>query len=141
MTFNPNLPNGLSHPYQLNESIFHFWCIFFIFIIFLIEIPVSKQCRPWSDALIWVCTICLCPKNGTPGLYGLIRFGLQRKTKQKKFLLANSVDPDQTPRSAASDPGLHYLSMSQKWDARLILVNQIWIAKKNKTKVVKMSFY
>ena len=38
------------------------------------------------------------------------------------FLLANSEDPDQTPRSAASDLGLHCLPMSQKWDARLIWV-------------------
>ena len=30
------------------------------------------------------------------------------------FRLANSEDPDQTPRSAASDLGLHYLPMSQK---------------------------
>ena len=38
------------------------------------------------------------------------------------FLLANSENPDQTPRSAASDLGLHCLPMSQKWDARLIWV-------------------
>ena len=38
------------------------------------------------------------------------------------FLLANSVVPDQTPRSAASDLGLHCLPMSIKWDARLIWV-------------------
>ena len=31
---------------------------------------------------------------------------------------ANIVDPDQTLRSAASDLGLHYLSMSNLWDAR-----------------------
>ena len=31
---------------------------------------------------------------------------------------ANSVDPDQAPRSAASDLGLHYLPMSHLWDAR-----------------------
>ena len=31
---------------------------------------------------------------------------------------ANSVDPDQTPRSAASDLGLHCLPMSLLWDAR-----------------------
>ena len=71
---NPHLPNILSHPYQLDESIFHLrdvWCIFFFFIIFL-----------------W----------------------------------AKSVDPDQTPRSAASDLGLHCLPMSQKWDARRIWV-------------------
>ena len=34
-----------------------------------------------------------------------------------------SVDPDQTPRSAASDLGLHCLPMFQKWDTRLIWVN------------------
>ena len=34
-------------------------------------------------------------------------------------MLANSVDPDQTPRYAASDVGLHDLSMSYKKDARL----------------------
>ena len=52
---NPHLPNGLSHPYQLDESVFHLrgiWCTFFIFIIFFIEIPVSKQCRPWECG-IW----------------------------------------------------------------------------------------
>ena len=37
---------------------------FFIFILFFIEIPISKQCRPRSDAAER-------PKNGTPGLYGL----------------------------------------------------------------------
>ena len=35
---------------------------------------------------------------------------------------ANSGDPDQTPQSAASDLGLHYLPMSHKKDARHILV-------------------
>ena len=38
---------------------------------------------------------------------------------------ANSADPDQTPRSAASDLGLHSLSMSFLWDARLKLVNTL----------------
>ena len=32
---------------------------------------------------------------------------------------ANSVDPDQTPRSAAFDPGLYCLPMSLLWDDRL----------------------
>ena len=36
---------------------------------------------------------------------------------------ANSVDPDQTPRSAASDLGLHRLLMSHLWDARHKWVN------------------
>ena len=38
---------------------------------------------------------------------------------------ANSVDPDQTPRSAASDLGLYCLPMSLLWDARNKWVNQI----------------
>ena len=41
-----------------------------------------------------------------------------------QFMLANSVDPDQTPRSVASDLGLHCLPMSQKRDAMLIWVNE-----------------
>ena len=32
-------------------------------------------------------------------------------------LNANSVNPDQTPRSVASDLGLHRLPMSLLWDA------------------------
>ena len=38
-------------------------------------------------------------------------------------LIANNVDPDQTPRSAASDLGLHCLLESLLWDARLKWVN------------------
>ena len=34
-------------------------------------------------------------------------------------LNANSVDSDQTPRSAASDLSLHCLPLSLLWDARL----------------------
>ena len=34
-------------------------------------------------------------------------------------LNANSVDPDQTPRSVAFDLGLHCLPMFLSWDARL----------------------
>ena len=34
-------------------------------------------------------------------------------------LNANNVDPDQSPRSVASDVGLHRLPMSYLWDARL----------------------
>ena len=34
-------------------------------------------------------------------------------------LNVNIVDPDQTPRSAASDLGLHCLAVSLLWDARL----------------------
>ena len=36
--------------------------------------------------------------------------------------VSNSVDPDQTLLSAASDLGLYCSPMSQKWDCRLIRV-------------------
>ena len=39
------------------------------------------------------------------------------------FCKQKSEDPDQTPRSAASDLGLHCLPMSHKKDARLIWAN------------------
>ena len=39
---------------------------------------------------------------------------------------ANSVDPDQTPRTAASDLGIHFLPMSHLWDARFKWAN--WFA-------------
>ena len=42
------------------------------------------------------------------------------------YSISNSEDPDQKPRSAPSDLDLHYLPMSQKWDARLIWVNRDW---------------
>ena len=38
-------------------------------------------------------------------------------------MLANSENPDQTPRCAASDLGLPCLPMSQKWDSMLKWVN------------------
>ena len=38
--------------------------------------------------------------------------------------IENSVDPAQTPRSAASEQGLHCLSLSLLWDARLNLVKK-----------------
>ena len=75
---NPYLPNGLVHPLKLDESISNFrvsgvLLFSFIFILSLIEIHGIIQCRFWSgvlQSLIWVCTVCLCPKNGTLGLYG-----------------------------------------------------------------------
>ena len=48
-SLNPYVPSGLFHPYQWEESISKFrvsgGCTLFIFILFQIEIPVSKQCR------------------------------------------------------------------------------------------------
>ena len=40
-------------------------------------------------------------------------------------MLANSGDPGQTPRSVASDLGLHCLPMSHKKDAMLVWVKEI----------------
>ena len=51
---NPHLPSRPVHPYQLEESISNFggvWHTFFIFILFRIDVPVSKQWSPWSDAM------------------------------------------------------------------------------------------
>ena len=36
-----------------------------------------------------------------------------------KSVYAHSVDPDQMPRFAASELGLHYLHMSPKWVSEL----------------------
>ena len=53
VVINPHLPSGPVHPYQLDKSISNFrggWCTFIVFILFPKDIPVSKQCRPRSDA-------------------------------------------------------------------------------------------
>ena len=44
----------------------------------------------------------------------------------RNFCKANSVGPDQTPRSAASDLGLHCLPMSLLWDGRHKRVNDLY---------------
>ena len=47
---------------------------------------------------------------------------------QKKNLIRlykSTGDPGQTPRIAASDPGLHCLPLSHKKDARLIWVRKV----------------
>ena len=52
-SLHPYVPSGLFHPYHWEESISKLGClvdIFFIFILFQIEIHVSKHCRSWSDA-------------------------------------------------------------------------------------------
>ena len=103
--FNPHLPSGPIHPYQLEESISNFravWGTFsFLFCFESILVLTNNEdpdqmphfvasdlglhCLPMSQkwdarlicvlrCLIWVCTVCLCPKNGMLGLYGLKRF-------------------------------------------------------------------
>ena len=42
---------------------------------------------------------------------------------KENIIEANSGDPDQMPHSAASDLGLHCLTMSHKKDALLICIN------------------
>ena len=44
------------------------------------------------------------------------------KSLKKSELNANSVNSDQTPRSVASDLGLHCLPVSLLWDARAIVL-------------------
>ena len=51
------------------------------------------------------------PKEGVSGWFLLLPYVMIISV-----LNANSVDPDQTPRSAASDRDLHYLRMSILWD-------------------------
>ena len=41
---------------------------------------------------------------------------------EQTLLLVNSEDPDETPRAAASDRGLHCLPISKEWGARLTWV-------------------
>ena len=48
--------------------------------------------------------------------------------KKNPVLNGNSADPDQTPRSAASDLGLHCLRISLLWDARRKLVKSSFLA-------------
>ena len=59
---NPFKPNGISHCYQLDLSIFVlrvFGWYFFIVIPILIEQSISKIRRRVLWCLIWVCTLCL----------------------------------------------------------------------------------
>ena len=46
-----------------------------------------------------------------------------------EFLSANSVDPDQVPRSTASDLGLHCLPKFQKWIKKLTALPRIYLDK------------
>ena len=54
------------------------------------------------------------PMQGVSGKYHVLKIPVCN---------ANSVDPDQTPRFAASDLGLHCLSMSLLWGIRLKWIN------------------
>ena len=78
--FNQFKPNGISHYYQLDQSIFVLRVVGWYF-SFLFEFLLNN-------------------------------------------LLANSGDPDQTPRFVASDLGLHCFTVFHKKDARLIWVKE-----------------
>ena len=78
---------------NLGVSVFFFFFFFFNFILFRID---RNSCL----------LECICE-------------GVRNYLEEKR----NSVDADQTPRFAASDLGLHYLSLVLLWDARHIWVN------------------
>ena len=65
---NPHLPSGPVHPYQLEESISNFrgeWRTFSFLLYFEWIFLLANSEDPVLRRLIWVCTVCLCPKNGT----------------------------------------------------------------------------
>ena len=70
-----------------------------------------------STLTLWTSPL---PIQGVSG-----KFLLLSCFEETSELNANSVDPDQTPCSAASDLGLHFLPMSLLFDARLKWVKQI----------------
>ena len=72
--FNPFMPNGISHRYQLKQSIsvlrdVRWYFSFFRLCKQTVETLIRHRFRP--ARLIWVCTICLCPRKRTLGIYGL----------------------------------------------------------------------
>ena len=72
--FNPFKPNGISHCYQMDQSIsvlrhvgcfFHFYSNFDrIFFKQTLEALIRRRVQ---RRLIWVCTVCLCPTKRTIG--------------------------------------------------------------------------
>ena len=92
---NPHLTNGLSHPYQLDESTFIFRGIRSIFsFLFHFSMNIISANRIASDETplyvasrrvlrrhIWGYSVCLCPVKRTPDFYGL-RANRSRITKR-----------------------------------------------------------
>ena len=77
--FNPFMPNGDSHRYQLEQSISVLRDVRWYFFFYFCSSFYRKLCKPTVATLvrrrilcrlIWVCTICLCPTK-TLGIYGL----------------------------------------------------------------------
>ena len=48
---NPYLPNGLSHPYQLDESIFHLMGVWCTFLIKLWHVVVDQKVMIMNDTI------------------------------------------------------------------------------------------
>ena len=76
--FNPFMPNGISHRYQLEQSISVLRDVRWYFsFLFKCNRKVCKQTvetlirRRILWCLIWVCTVCLCPTKRTLDIYGL----------------------------------------------------------------------
>ena len=76
--FNPVIPNGISHRYQLKKSISVLRGVRWYF--FILSSFNRKLCKQTVETLIrrrilwrliWVCTICLCPTKRTLGIYKL----------------------------------------------------------------------
>ena len=86
---------------MLDEFICHLGVsgVFVAFILFLMENPVSKQCRPSSDATF----------------FGRVHLSFRVSDlfcRIYYILLANNVDPDKTPHFVAIYPGRHCLPMA-----------------------------
>ena len=92
-----------THPYQLEGSMFNFrgvWCTFsFLFCfkqIFLLANSEDPDQTPQNRRrilrrLIWVCTVCLCPKNGMPDVYGLKKRYTTMSCSQRHLVKAYKI--------------------------------------------------
>ena len=64
----------------------------------------------------------LCRVDYSTAVFGQVHFQLKKVSDLLEYYIpvfnVNSLNHDQTPRSAASDLGLHCLPMSSFWDAR-----------------------
>ena len=96
--------------------------LYFVIVLFpgylylYFSLKLTHLCRMGSSTLtLWTG---LFPVKEVSGSYLLLPW-----FTEIPVLNANSVDPDQTPRSAASDLGLRCLLMSLLWDTRHMFAN------------------